>query len=288
MSKDKWNAISSTTQEVTSRSRSQYNSGNEFTRQMERSIKPDPAKTAAIRLIPPPEDKRNLQRFLGMTNYLAKFIPDYSEATAPLRELLRQDVDWCWLELHTAAFTKLKELIAGPPVLRYFDVHQPVVLSADALQHGLGAVCLQNDRPVAFASRALTEAESRYAQIEKELLALVYACSYRVQELKRETLADPVCRRLSEVVAAGWPDTFREVPRDLRPFYAMREELMSDSGLLLRGRRFIIPHSLQRYYMQQLHQGHPGLEATKRRARETMFWPTIYGDIDRSFQVCPL
>ena len=86
----------------------------------DQGVRPDPANTAAFRLIPPPEDKRSLQMFLGMTNYLAKFIPDYSEATAPLRELLRQDVDWCWLELHTAAFTKLKELIAGPPVLRYF------------------------------------------------------------------------------------------------------------------------------------------------------------------------
>lgn len=112
-----------------------------------------------------------------MTNYLAKFIPDYSETTAPLRELLRQDVDWCWLEHHTAAFIKLKELIAGPPVLRNFHVHQLVVLSANASQHELGAVCLQNGRPVAFASRALTETESRYAQIEKELLALVYACT---------------------------------------------------------------------------------------------------------------
>ena len=99
-------------------------------------VKPDPAKTAAVRLIPPPEDKNGLLRFLGMTNYLVKFVPDYTEPTAPLRELLRQDVDWCWLELHTAAFTKLKELIAGPPVLRYFDVHQPVVLCyGETLHH---------------------------------------------------------------------------------------------------------------------------------------------------------
>lgn len=153
-----------------------------------------------------------------MTNYLAKFMPDYSETTAPLRELLHQDVDWCWLELHTVAFTKLKELITSPLVLRYFDVQQPVVLSADASQHGLGAVSLQNDRPLAYASRTLTETESRYAQIEKE-------------------------------------------PHHLRPFYAMREELTTDSGLLLRGPRFIIPHSLQRYYVRQLHHGHPGLEA---------------------------
>lgn len=86
-------------------------------------------------------------------------------------------MDWCWLEPHIAAFTRLKGLIATAPVLRYFDVYLPVVLSVDASQYGLRAVCLQNDKPVAFASRALTETESRYAQIEKELLAAVYVCS---------------------------------------------------------------------------------------------------------------
>lgn len=53
-------------------------------------------------------------------------------------------------------------------------------------------------------------------------------------------------------------------------------ELITDNGFLLRGQRFITPHSLQCYCMQLLHQCHPGLEATKRRARETIFWPTIY------------
>ncbi len=66
----------------------------------------------------------------------------------------------------------------------------------------------------------------------------------------------------------------------------MREELTTNSGLLLRGQRFIIPHYLQRYYLKQLHQGHPGLEATKRRARETMFWPTVYSDIEEEVSRC--
>ena len=99
---------------------------------------------------------------------------------------------------------------------------------------------------------------------EYEVMVVDVLSAHRVEELKRETLADPLCRRLAEVDSAGWPDAFRELPRDLRPFYAMREELTSDSGLLLRGRRFIIPHSLQHYYMQQLHQGQhclPGHEA---------------------------
>ncbi len=139
-------------------------------------IKPDPTKTDAVRSMPTPADKHDVQRFLGMTNYLSKFIPGYSEKTAPLRQLLLQDVEWSWLEHHMAAFTRLKKLLTSPSVLQYFDVHQPVVLSADASQHGLGAVCLQNNKPVAFSSRALTQSESRYAQIEKELLALVYAC----------------------------------------------------------------------------------------------------------------
>lgn len=72
------------------------------------------------------------------------------------------------------AFTRLKDLLISPPVLHYFDVHQPVVFSADASQHGPGAVCLQNNKPVAFQEHLDTEL--RYAQIEKELLALVNAC----------------------------------------------------------------------------------------------------------------
>ena len=63
-----------------------------------------------------------------------------------------------------------------PPVLKYIDPDKPVVLSIDSSKSGLGTACLQEDAPVAFASRALSDAETRYAQIEKELLAAVFAC----------------------------------------------------------------------------------------------------------------
>lgn len=59
----------------------------------------------------------------------------------------------------------------------------------------------------------------------------------------------------------------------------MREELTTVNGILLCGQHFVVPHSLQHYYVKQLHQGHPGLEATKHRTRETMFWPTMHSDI---------
>lgn len=110
--------------------------------------------------------------------------------------------------------------------------------------------------------------------------------SRRIEELRHSTQADAVCKRLMDTILAGWPDSYKEVPHDIRSFYAMRDELTVDDGLILRGQTYVIPHSLQKYYLTQLHQGHPGIQSTKRRAHETMFWPTIYSDIEREVSRC--
>ncbi|KAL8611232.1 hypothetical protein ACOMHN_013663 [Nucella lapillus] len=147
--------------------------GHKFTGDV---LKPDTEKTDAIREMPAPKNKAALQRFLGMTNYLNKFIQNYSEKTAVLRELLRNDIIWSWTDAHQQALNRLKDDLMNPPVLKFFDPTKPVVLSVDASKNGLGAACLQEDAPVAYASRALSDCETRYAQIEKELLAAVFAC----------------------------------------------------------------------------------------------------------------
>ena len=139
-------------------------------------VDPDPSKIEAITSMPPPEDKKGIQRLLGITNYLAKFIPNYSEKTTVLRELLHKDTEFCWLQQHQEAFEALKTELTSPSTRQYYDVKKPVVLTCDASQSGIGAALLQNEKPVAYASRALTETERRYAQIEKELLAITFAC----------------------------------------------------------------------------------------------------------------
>ena len=139
-------------------------------------VKPDASKIQAITAMPPPEDKKGIQRLLGMTNYLSKFIPNYSEKTTLLRELLHKDVEFCWLQQHQEAFEALKYELIKPTTLQYYDVKKPVVLTCDASQSGLGAAMIQEEKPVAYASRALTETEIRYSQIEKELLAITFAC----------------------------------------------------------------------------------------------------------------
>ena len=125
----------------------------------------------------PPTSKEALQCFLGMLTYLAKFIPNLSQIAAPLRALLEKDAEWQWHPEHLQSFSMLKHLASSAPVLAYFNPNQPVKLSVDASSKGLGAVLLQNDHPIAYASRALTDTQQRYTQIEKEMLAVVFGCT---------------------------------------------------------------------------------------------------------------
>ncbi|XP_075157939.1 uncharacterized protein LOC142231205 [Haematobia irritans] len=139
-------------------------------------IAPDPQKVSAINQLKIPENKVELQRILGMATYLSKFITNFSEITAPLRHLLKKDVEWCWLPQHESAFKKLKDAFSSTPLLRYYDPNLDVKLQVDASKYSVGAALLQNDQPVAYASKALTKAQQNYAQIEKEATAIRFAC----------------------------------------------------------------------------------------------------------------
>ena len=94
-----------------------------------------------------------------------------------LRELLHIHVAWNWEQRHTDAFENLKKEITNPPVLAYFDAKKPVTLTCDASKFGLCASCLQENKPIAYASRALTDNETRWAQIEKEMASIVFGCT---------------------------------------------------------------------------------------------------------------
>ena len=139
-------------------------------------LRVDLDKVKAIRDMPASTDKAGVQRPLDMVQYLSKFLPNLSDMTKPLRELTQQDVEWCWEDAHITALSQLKEAVTCTPVLRYYNLSDEVTLQCDASKSGLGAALLQNGQPVAYASRALTPAETRYAQIEKELLAIIFAC----------------------------------------------------------------------------------------------------------------
>lgn len=79
-------------------------------------------------------------------------------------------------ENHDRAFQRLKELITTAPVLRHYDNKMSLTLSVDSSQSALGAVLLQSNQPIAYASKTLTDCQQRYAQIEKELFAILFGC----------------------------------------------------------------------------------------------------------------
>ena len=138
----------------------------------------DPHKVQAIMEMPQPEDVAAIQRLLGLAQYVSMFLPHLSDITKPLRELTQKDTEWTWGPAQQSALETLKKAVSSTPILRYYNLQEEVTLQCNASQSGLGAAMMQNGQPVAYASRALVPAETRYAQIEKELLAIVFACQH--------------------------------------------------------------------------------------------------------------
>ena len=136
----------------------------------------DPEKVRAIIEMPAPKDVEGVRRFLGMVNYFSKYLSNLSKLSDPLRQLTSDKIAWQWGPEQDNAFESLKRTLATAPLLAFFHPEcGSTVVQCDASKEALGAVLLQDGRPIMFASRTLSRAEENYAQIEKELLAVVFA-----------------------------------------------------------------------------------------------------------------
>ena len=141
-------------------------------------ISPDPAKVEAVKKANPPSSVSEVRSLLGMTNYVSRFIQNYADIVAPLRELTHKDVKFQWEEVHQQALDKLKDSLTSNDVMAYFDLNKETVLLVDASPFGLGAVLTQDGKVLAYASKALSSVEKRYSQIEREALAIAWGCHH--------------------------------------------------------------------------------------------------------------
>lgn len=132
--------------------------GHKFTKD---GYYPDESKIKAIKKMPVPQNKQDVQRFLGMVTYVSRFVPNLSKINSPLRELIKKDVAFHWSDRHMESFQELKQKLVEHPVLQYYDINKPVILSVDSSKDGVGACLLQNNLPVAYASQALTESQKK-------------------------------------------------------------------------------------------------------------------------------
>ena len=150
---------------------------------------PDPEKIQGISEMTPPQTKQELQSFLGAVNYLQMFVPHFSSNTEPLWALLKKENCFAWDKNTNTCFQKIKSQLQKALLrpLRYYDWTKPVTLQCDASLKGLGACIIQDGQPIMFASKSLMDTKTHYANIERELLVIVYGCEKFHMYLYRRT-----------------------------------------------------------------------------------------------------
>ena len=364
-------------------------------------IQADPNKVSAIADFPIPTDLTRLRSFFGLINQLGSFSKEISRAAEPLRPLLKKSNNFQWTASHTKAFEDVKEALCQPPILTPFDPSMPLELHTDASRNGgLGFALLQlcpdgTRRLIQCGSRFLTDAESRYAMVELELLGVVWAvrkCRLYLMGLQHfdiivdhqplvpilnektmDAIENPRIMRLKERLlgysfSAKWqkgkdhniPDALSRAPvcdptsedfeceKDLKalmcahiqeltthfglehdaqsdpaliqlteaskadpeyqdliryalgdrnidvrsslphliPFQKLKDELSVEDGLVLYKSRIVVPKTERKRILARLHDSHQGIERTKRRARQTVFWPGLTSDIKNTIGAC--
>jgi len=139
----------------------------------------DPDKVKPILEYPPPRNLKQLRRFLGMSSWYRRFVPQFATVSEPLTRLLKKNQRWEWGGEQEDAFEHIRARLLSAPTLSCPDFEVPFALQTDASSVGLGAVLTQSindvENVVAFASRALSEPEKRYSVTEQECLAVVWA-----------------------------------------------------------------------------------------------------------------
>lgn len=143
-------------------------------------ILPDQEHINAVLKAPPPSDAVALRSFLGLVSWYSKFLPNFETVVAPMGACASDKDTFTWNPAAQNSFEEVKHLLVNSPALALFDPSLRPMISTDASDYGLGAVFAQvqpdgTEKPVAFASRTLTETERKYSIVEKEALACVWA-----------------------------------------------------------------------------------------------------------------
>ena len=142
-----------------------------------------------------------------------------------------------------------------------------------------------------------TSAEMKYTwsgQTEDEIEEMpkiedinqMVASEDKMARLKEETSKDEALQAVKAAIQRGWPESKSSLPAAVNPYFQFRDELVEQEGLILRGDRVVIPNTLRKETIQDLHAAHQGIESTLRKARESIYWPNMNNEVKDYISRC--
>ncbi|XP_042972946.1 uncharacterized protein LOC122304748, partial [Carya illinoinensis] len=271
-----------------------------------KGIEVDEEKVKAIKEWPTPKSVTEVRSFHGLASFYRRFVKDFSTIAAPLTEVIKKNVGFHWGANQENAFATIKERLCSAPVLALPDFNKAFEIECDASGIGIGAVLMQDRRPIAFFSEKLSGASLKYPTYDKELYALVRALETWQHYLwPREFVIHTDHESLKHLKGQGklnkrharWMEYIETFPYVIR-YKQGKENIVADAlsrryhdGYLFKEDKLCVPScSMRELLVREAHggglMGHFGVKKTLDILHEHFFWPKMKRDINRICSRC--
>uniref|UniRef100_A0A2N9IS51 Reverse transcriptase n=1 Tax=Fagus sylvatica TaxID=28930 RepID=A0A2N9IS51_FAGSY len=256
-------------------------------------VQTDPKKTAAMMAWPAPKTLKALRGFLGLTGYYRKFIKAYGQIAAPLTSLLKKDA-FGWNEDAGKAFEQLKLAVSNPPVLALPNFNKSFVVECDASGYGIGAVLMQESRPIAYYSQGLKGKNLFLSTYEKELLALQkwitkllgYPFVVEYKKGKENVVADALSRQADSELMLEIDKAGRMQENEGAMLWNI--SFPSPTWLIELKQGYEEDESTKELLQALLTGGHSGYLKTLQRAKRDWYWQGMKQDIKEHIKQCDI
>lgn len=144
----------------------------------------------------------------------------------------------------------------------------------------------QTDTPDYLIFQVHEEERFRQEVEETNLEEATFVTDQRLEQIRQKTNKDPSLQTLMTLISAGWPNDKLQSPLCVREYWPYRDELSTQNGLVFRGTRIIIPHSMRTEMTARAHRSHLGIQYTINTAKDIVYWPRMTSDLTEAVQRC--
>ncbi|XP_049405065.1 uncharacterized protein LOC125868469 [Solanum stenotomum] len=275
-----------------------------------KGVEVDDEKIKAIKEWPKPNSVTEVRSFHGLASFYRRFVRDFSTIAAPLTEVIKKDKVFTWGKEQDDAFNLLKDKLCSAPLLQLPDFSKSFEVECDASGKGIGAVLMQDSKPIAYFSEKLSGATLNYSTYDKELYALVRALATWQHYLwPREFVVKTDHESLKYLKSQGklsrrhakWVEFIETFPYVIA-YKQGKENVVADAlsrrykfnlqdEFLFKENKLCVPNcSLRELFVREAHcgglMGHFGVPKTLEILSEHFYWPSMRKDVEKVCSYC--